>query len=900
MELSLEEGRSSLSSSSCTSSSRPDSRSSCGIPDVRSSEIELSLEEGRSSPSSSSCTSSSRPDSRSSCGIPDVRSSEIELSLEEGRSSPTSSTCTYSSRPDSQSSCGIPDDQSSEIGLSLEEEGCSSASWDHTYSCLPLENSPLEAHADHSYALPQNAVPAHESSGDMADMAPSIYGPSPEDSLSSSAGVLSHRASSKARSTDKRKMDALRAKVRQVREQNKRLQRRLQRQRQMRTVAEVVESVRIHVSPAVAALVEAQLRMRDVSRFGRRWCSQNKALALGLYFHSPKGYKYCRRLLRLPSVRSLQLWLQRVPLRVGFYPEIFELVKRRATSFSRADRACSIVFDEMHIKKELSYNPSSDRFEGLEEYSNGVQGANLSNKALVFMAKGIRTPWKQPLGYFFAHKGTPTNVLQDLLFQCYSLLVDAGLEPVAVVCDQGSQNISLFSSLITPEKPYIDVNGKPLFFLFDAPHPLKCLRNMLFKYDFKVCDQVVKSSYIKEAYEKDRKLEIRSMPKLNAKHFDLTFCSKMSVKLAAQVFSNHCAAAMYAFVTFQQLPPAAIHTARFVERIDRLFDSLNSSHKSAKTPFASAMHNGSVHEEFFKECIEVFETPQVLGCRRQPNCIRGFCLTMRSLMMLCNHLTVNFGFTYILTRHLNQDTLENTFAIIRSKSGANANSTSRQFQAAFRHLLVSNLFKLTEKSNCAEDMMSLLATLPVGLSAPSASLPLGSSVFLSAADESPLNYPSAMVANNMVYFAGWLATRFLKGHSCVGTSQRCELKKENACFSEGNQVLLYLSVKGTADSDFGNLSVPSPSFTSFVEACERVFEARINNLISKEGIGRTLCVLFHQEVQKSLVVCDNVYDDLFSLFARVRLHWFARKKNTELVDASARCKTRQHVQRLSS
>ncbi|KAM7282589.1 uncharacterized protein ISCGN_002735 [Ixodes scapularis] len=192
---------------------RSDSQSSCGIPDDQSSEMELSLEEGRSSPSSSSFTSSRRPDSRSSCGIPDVRSSEIELSLEEGRSSPTSSTCTYSSRPDSQSSCGIPDDQSSEIGLSLEEEGCSSASWDHTYSCLPLENSPLEAHADHSYALPQNAVPAHESSGDMADMAPSIYGPSPEDSLSSSAGVLSHRASSKARSTDKRKMDALRAKL---------------------------------------------------------------------------------------------------------------------------------------------------------------------------------------------------------------------------------------------------------------------------------------------------------------------------------------------------------------------------------------------------------------------------------------------------------------------------------------------------------------------------------------------------------------------------------------------------------------------------------------------------------------------------------------------------------------
>lgn len=102
--------------------------------------------------------------------------------------------------------------------------------------------------------------------------------------------------------------------------------------------------------------------------------------------------------------------------------------------------------------------------------------------------------------------------------------MDVGLEPVAVVWGQGSQNVSLFSRLVISEKPYIYVNGKPLFFLFDALHLLKCLRNMLFKYYFNVCDHVVKTSYIKEAHEKDRTLEIRSMPKLNEKHFNLTFC----------------------------------------------------------------------------------------------------------------------------------------------------------------------------------------------------------------------------------------------------------------------------------------------------------------------------------------------------------------------------------------
>ncbi|CAN8023503.1 unnamed protein product [Ixodes persulcatus] len=101
----------------------------------------------------------------------------------------------------------------------------------------------------------------------------------------------------------------------------------------------------------------------------------------------------------------------------------------------------------------------------------------------------------------------------------------------------------------------------------------------------------------------------------------------------------------------------------------------------------------------------------------------------------------------------------------------------------------------------------------------------------------------------MVYFAGWLASKFLKVHSCVGTSQKCELRTKNACFSEGNEVLLYLSVKGTADSDFGNLSVPSVSFRLFVEACEEVFETCINNLISKESVGHTLCALFHQRFQ---------------------------------------------------
>ncbi|XP_029831846.3 uncharacterized protein LOC115316586 [Ixodes scapularis] len=196
-------------------------------------------------------------------------------------------------------------------------------------------------------------------------------------------------------------------------------------------------------------------------------------------------------------------------------------------------------------------------------------------------------------------------------------------------------------------------------------------------------------------------------------------------------------------------------------------------------------------------------------------------------------------------------------------------------------------------------MATLLAALPVGLSAPSASLSLASSLPQCAADLTSCSYPSLLSLNNIVYFAGWLVTRFVKYHTCQNVTQQCELQIKNATFSDDSQVLLYLSVKGTAEGDFGSLSVPSPCFVSFVQACEKVFVASIDSLVLKEGVGKALCITLHENVEKLLTLCsEDVYDDLFALFARVGLHWFARKKNTELLNAAVRRKTKQQVQRL--
>ncbi|XP_049269003.1 uncharacterized protein LOC119382217 [Rhipicephalus sanguineus] len=195
------------------------------------------------------------------------------------------------------------------------------------------------SYAEHrDNVLVDNAVPVQEARANEARQAALPQAPSAAQTptINSVTGVAAEVLSQVPCTSHRdvrRKTKELKAKLRKQRDLNRRLQARLQRQRQALTLGEVVRSVRSHVSPAVAALVEAQLRMNNVSRFGRRWSSQNKSFALGLYFHSPKGYRYCRRLLRLPSVRSLQLWLKRVPLRVGFFPQIFDLIRDERLPF---------------------------------------------------------------------------------------------------------------------------------------------------------------------------------------------------------------------------------------------------------------------------------------------------------------------------------------------------------------------------------------------------------------------------------------------------------------------------------------------------------------------------------------------------------------------------------------
>ncbi|KAL1473772.1 hypothetical protein MTO96_038483 [Rhipicephalus appendiculatus] len=172
----------------------------------------------------------------------------------------------------------LPEGSASETELSG-AEGCSATRdhCDHTYArpshgCLAPPQEVLE-HRDN--VLVDNAVPVQEARANEARQAALPQAPSAAQTptINSVTGVAAEVLSQVPCTSHRdvrRKTKELKAKLREQRDLNRRLQARLQRQRQALTLGEVVRSVRSHVSPAVAALVEAQLRMNNEVGFGGR------------------------------------------------------------------------------------------------------------------------------------------------------------------------------------------------------------------------------------------------------------------------------------------------------------------------------------------------------------------------------------------------------------------------------------------------------------------------------------------------------------------------------------------------------------------------------------------------------------------------------------------------------
>ncbi|KAM7311789.1 uncharacterized protein ISCGN_008696 [Ixodes scapularis] len=260
-------------------------------------------------------------------------------------------------------------------------------------------------------------------------------------------------------------------------------------------------------------------------------------------------------------------------------------------------------------------------------------------------------------------------------------------------------------------------------------------------------------------------------------------------------------------------------SADFIERMDKLFDCLNSNSSTAVNGKMNyAISANSEHLEFLQEAVKWiaswrFDSP------RQPHTIRGWLVTIRAVLMLWEDLSQNFNFTCLLTRHLQQDPLENLFGSLRMKHGSNEHPNVLQFIAALKHVSVGKLFTLTSRGNCEVHDSYMLARLSQG--DPAQALDI-QEVDVPTGEMSGEDLPDITEENVLYCFAGNLVQQFLKSRP---TDCACErlLKERGSAFTGSHQTLAMLQAHGKPGGLFADLTPSSAGFFEAVKRWKNVF-----------------------------------------------------------------------------
>ena len=280
-----------------------------------------------------------------------------------------------------------------------------------------------------------------------------------------------------------------------------------------------------------------------------------------MFYKSPKAYKFLRdqKKFALPCESLIRRWVNEIELESGIISvKLLKLLSVKANSMSPFHRECVLIWDEMSIKTWLDYNSKKDVVEGYTDLGPSFERENkMAKHALVFLIRGRTKEWRCPISYTVCHTNVPGPTLSQLILQIIDFVEMTGFKVKSMVCDLGTSNSSAIKNLdISEEKPYIIRHDRKIFFNYDAPHLIKCLRNNLMKNNIvfgQKLDKVASWSPIVELFRAEEHVISKSAPNLSDKHLFPEPFDLLNVSLATQVFSNSVSKGLYAGLALGEL-----------------------------------------------------------------------------------------------------------------------------------------------------------------------------------------------------------------------------------------------------------------------------------------------------------------------------------------------------------
>lgn len=112
----------------------------------------------------------------------------------------------------------------------------------------------------------------------------------------------------------------------------------------------------------------------------------------------------------------------------------------------------------MALEAGVNYDRHKDVINGFVHLNNKTN--EYADHALVFMLRGAVYKWQQPVAFYFCKGATTGYQLKEILKDIIVSISNAGLLPIALVCDQGSAFQSSLKSLQEDTRRMQTCNGE--------------------------------------------------------------------------------------------------------------------------------------------------------------------------------------------------------------------------------------------------------------------------------------------------------------------------------------------------------------------------------------------------------------------------------------------------------
>lgn len=525
----------------------------------------------------------------------------------------------------------------------------------------------------------------------------------------------------------------------------------------------------------------------------RRFSNEVKTFASALHYYSPRAYEYVRKYFQLPHQATLRSWMANIECRPGFcIPAFEELSRRRKSEQGDNFKVCSLVADEISLKKHIHFESSTSSFFGYVDKGliHETDETNKATSALVLMAVGLKGYWKIPLAYVLVN-GVTGSYLASILKECIIRLHSINVDVASVTCDGTIHNITALEILgatisINKSKPFFkhpSNESRTVSVILDPPHMIKLVRNAWAS--LKIIEWKGKGqadwNYVERLVELQNAHGLMLANKLTSRHIQF-HQQKMKVYLATQVFSKSVADALR-FLYHEKIPGFShrnvLVTADFCDFFNDLFDLFN-SRKLFSYGYRAPLKQATMTQwvQFMEQakttllCFATLQDKLVIMTPKKTGFL-GFFANIDSLKKLASNLFENEDFEFILTYKLCQDFLELFFNAIRLRNGWNFNPTPYQFKNAFRQLLVHAGSDILHSPPSSTNAQSLDATVQLSLQFISSDDKIRQNVFtdielddIMLPDDQHCSNPAmCVICKSVIYYIGGAIVRRL--HSII-------------------------------------------------------------------------------------------------------------------------------------